>query len=229
MKVIHIFHSGFLVRTQNSVLVFDCLDESISKEFTEKDNVYVFISHSHSDHYSKDVFGWEQKNPKIKYFLGDDIYINHRQQNYFIMDKYKSLKIDDLKVQSFGSTDSGVSFLVTVDGMKIFHAGDLNWWHWKNDSKEAQRREETDFKNEVAKLENERIDIAFIPVDPRLDEYYHIAAEYFVKTIRPKVLVPMHFGNEFTITDKIKDKLSIYDVDVLKIEEKNQELDIRVI
>ncbi|WP_432665831.1 MBL fold metallo-hydrolase [Wukongibacter baidiensis] len=227
MKIIHIFHSGFLVRTENSVLVFDCLDKDISKIFTEDDKVYVFISHSHSDHYSRDVFEWERKNSNIKYFLGSDIEMNDKKSNYYTMDVYQSLNIDDLKIQSFGSTDSGVSFLITVDNMKIFHAGDLNWWHWKNDSKEAQRREEEDFKNEVAKLANESIDIAFIPVDPRLGEHYHIAAEYFTKTIKPKVLVPMHFGNEFTITDKIREKLNRYDVEVLRIERKNQELDIR--
>ncbi|WP_432402002.1 MBL fold metallo-hydrolase [Wukongibacter sp. M2B1] len=228
MRIFHIFHSGFLVRIENKVLVFDCLDKTISKEFTKEDKVYVFISHSHSDHYSKDVFEWENINSNIKYFLGDDIKLNNKKSNYYLMGRYKSQDTDDLQIQSFGSTDSGVSFLVTIDNMKIFHAGDLNWWHWKNDSKKAQRREEEDFKAEVKRLQDESIDVAFIPVDPRLEEYYHIAAEYFVKTISPKILVPMHFGNEFAITDKIKDKLSPYNVEVLRIERKNQELDIRL-
>ena len=41
----------------------------------------------------------------------------------------------DIKVKAYGSTDAGVSFLVTTSGgRKIFHAGDLNDWHWQDDS-----------------------------------------------------------------------------------------------
>ena len=28
------------------------------------------------------------------------------------------------------SPDEGVAWMVTVNGQSIFHAGDLNWWHW---------------------------------------------------------------------------------------------------
>ena len=83
-----------------------------------------------------------------------------------------------------------------------------------------------DFKYEVGKLEDEDIDIAFIPVDPRLEEYYYLSAEYFAETIKPKFLVPMHFRDNFHITKKIKEKLSSYKTKVLEIEGKNQEFDI---
>lgn len=226
MKILHIYHSGFLVEIQNQVLVFDCLDDTIADYFSNNNNVYVFISHSHSDHYSKGVFEWERKNQKIKYFLGNDIELDNNKTNYYLMDKYQSLDVDNLKIQSFGSTDKGVSFLVTIDNINIFHAGDLNWWHWKNDSQEVQKDEERAFKNEVEKFKNRNIDIAFVPVDPRLKEHYYLAAEYFAKTIKPKLLIPMHFGNDFSITRKIKDKLSEYELEVLEIQRKNQEFDI---
>lgn len=31
------------------------------------------------------------------------------------------------------STDEGVAFLVTAEGRTVFHAGDLNWWHWEGE------------------------------------------------------------------------------------------------
>ena len=42
----------------------------------------------------------------------------------------KNLSLKGVKIKAFGSTDIGISFLVSVDGVDIFHAGDLNWWHW---------------------------------------------------------------------------------------------------
>lgn len=224
----HIFHSGFLVELDKHILVFDCLDSSVSKYFSEDKSIYVFVSHSHSDHYSKDIFQWERENSRVKYFFGDDITIRNAKLNYHIMDKYQCLEIDDLKIRSFGSTDSGVSFLVNCQGINIFHAGDLNWWHWKNDSVETQKKEEKDFKFEVDKLKGEDIDIAFIPVDHRLEEYYYLSADYFAKTISPKILIPMHFGNNFNITKKIKKKLMNFDMQIIEIQKKNQEFNIKL-
>lgn len=226
MKIIHAFHSGFIVKVKDRILMFDCLDGSLSEHFSDKDDVYVFISHGHSDHYSKEVFDWERKNSKIKYFLGYDIDITDAKENYYSMERYQSLNIEGLNIQSFGSTDRGVSFLVTIDDIGIFHAGDLNWWHWENDSGQAQKKEAEDYKNEVNRLKGKKIDVAFVPVDPRLGDHYYLSAEYFAKTIDPKVLIPMHFSNEFSITKKIKNKLKSYDLKVLEIESKNQEFDI---
>lgn len=45
---------------------------------------------------------------------------------------------DVLRVHAFGSTDVGISFLVEAEGKKIFHAGDLNNWHWMDESSEVE-------------------------------------------------------------------------------------------
>ncbi|SKC84165.1 MBL fold metallo-hydrolase [Maledivibacter halophilus] len=226
MKIIHIFHSGFIIRLDDTVLVFDSIDHDTDKYFSVEDNVYVFVSHSHSDHFSTCIFDWEKTNPGIQYFLGNDIKVKKIKHNYNFMDKYKTLKVDNLKIQSFGSTDSGISFLVNINGINVFHAGDLNWWHWKNDSIEEQKKEERDFKFEVDKLIGQQINIAFVPVDPRLDEYYYLSAKYFVQRVNPKILIPMHFGHDFYITEKIKDKLNSYDTKILEINRKGQEFNI---
>jgi L-ascorbate metabolism protein UlaG (beta-lactamase superfamily) len=228
LEIIHIYHSGFLIKFDNDTLVFDCLDSSASKYFSQHGKNYVFTTHSHSDHYSQNIFEWERKNYNVEYFFGDDITIRDIRPNYHIMDKYQSLKTNNLEIETFGSTDSGVSFFVKFRGNNIFHAGDLNWWHWKNDSKETQRKEESDFKLEVDKLKGRGIDIAFIPVDPRLDEYYYLAAEYFAKTIKPKILIPMHFADNFDITKKIKEKLGDFNMEVIEIVKRDQELDINI-
>ncbi len=43
------------------------------------------------------------------------------------------------QVKAYGSTDTGVSYAITLtDGSVIFHAGDLNDWHWSEESTERE-------------------------------------------------------------------------------------------
>jgi len=218
-KITHLFHSGFIVETENHTLVFDYFNPRTNSNspssgllnfhyFAEKDNVFVFVSHSHSDHYTPEIFKWQSLNPNIKYILSDDVKAKDIKPNYYFMKKYEELKIDKIKIKTYGTTDRGLSFLVKVDGLSIFHSGDLNWWHWKDDSPQVQAKEERDFKDEIEKIKDEKIDIAFVPVDPRLEEFYYLAGEYFARTIKPNLLVPMHFGDKFYITEKFKKKIS---------------------
>ena len=36
-------------------------------------------------------------------------------------------------IASLKSTDEGVAFVVWAEGHSIYHAGDLNWWHWEGE------------------------------------------------------------------------------------------------
>jgi len=139
------------------------------------------------------------------------------------MKKYEQVNIGDIKIKTYGTTDLGLSFLVEIDNICIYHAGDLNWWHWKNDSPEAQAKEEKDFKNEVDKIKGEKIDIAFIPVDPRLEEFYHLAGKYFIETIHPKILVPMHFEDNYYIAKEFHDKVKNLNVEIPIITKENRQ------
>lgn len=225
MKITHIYHSGFMVENDDFILIFDCinpLESFISKNQFESKDIYIFVSHGHGDHFNKSILNWHKKNKDIIYILSSDIMNKSNKENICITDPYGEIELDDITVQTYGSTDKGVSFLVKTDGYNIFHAGDLNWWHWKDNSKEKQDIEAEDFKKEVEKLKGEKIDIAFIPVDPRLEEYYYFAAEYFIQTIKPKYLIPMHFTKEFNITKKLKQKLSKYETKIITINKVNE-------
>ncbi len=219
-EIYHLFHSGVAVETGEGFLVFDYYNDTpagVSRnissgvlsagDFSGRNSIYVFVSHNHSDHYNPVIFDWQRTNPGIKYILSDDIQEGLNGENIFFMKKYQNFKLDRLEIKSFGSTDQGLSFLVKTDNLTIFHAGDLNWWHWKEFSREEQEREERDFKEEIAKIEGEEIDIAFIPVDPRLEEYYYLAGDYFARRINPELLIPIHFGDNFGITSRFAGKI----------------------
>jgi len=232
IKVHYLYHSGFAVEMEKHLLIFDYYKDSftgkeksienglISAAFIKsKKNIIVFVSHSHPDHFNPVIFKWNRINKKIKYILSSDISISNPSENYFKLSKYEdiALKEEGVYVKAFGSTDIGISFLVKLEGITLFHSGDLNWWNWKEDTAEDRKAAEINFKDEIDKLKGQKIDIAFFPVDPRLDEYYLSGGEYFIKEIDPRFFFPMHFWNNMSITTKFKDAVKSYSTKVIDI------------
>ena len=131
MTLTYIFHSGFVLETEKSILIFDYwLDMSgIVPPFLKKDkHVYVFSSHFHEDHFTRAIFEWRKQHKNITYILSKDIY-KHRRANKEDADvwlaKGGAWSDDTLSVWALGSTDSGVSWIVETECKRIFHAGDL--------------------------------------------------------------------------------------------------------
>lgn len=190
----YIDHSGFSVETPSHQLIFDYFRGKVS--FGEK-TLLVFSSHSHPDHYNPDILSWQQKKPEIQYILSSDISVSDNQPdraNIHFFAPYQETTVGDVRIKTYGSTDEGVSFLIEVDGLRIFHAGDLNWWHWWGESPEEIAKAEEWFKREIAQMAGEQIDLAFFPVDPRLEQFYTLGADYFIEKLKPGILIPMHFG-----------------------------------
>ena len=126
MKIEYLHHSGCTVETENYFLVFDYYKGDINLK--DKKTI-VFSSHSHKDHYNPEIFKWQEEVEDINYVLSSDIDLEPGP-NVFIMEPYEILKLHDVNIRSFASTDLGLSFLVEVEGRTIFFAADLNWWIW---------------------------------------------------------------------------------------------------
>jgi len=236
----YLHHSGFAVETAGHFLVFDYScdkpeDEARSLESgvvtpgqLDKDKkIVVFVSHGHGDHFSHVIFDWQNDRPDIVYVLSSDIKPRAKRnlQNSYFVSHYQQLFIDDVWIKAYGSTDIGVSFLVEVDGLKIFHAGDLNCWYWYYESTpEELKQDKESFEREIEKMAGEQIDIAFFPVDPRLKEYYHMGGELFIKLLRPGLFVPMHFWEQYDITRKFADRMKGLPTKVVSLSHRGQKI-----
>ena len=63
MTLRYIFHSGFLLETERCILVFDYwMDPTdVMREYLHTSKrVYVFASHFHEDHFTKEIFSWKE-------------------------------------------------------------------------------------------------------------------------------------------------------------------------
>ncbi len=225
LDIEYIYHSGFKVETKDSVLIFDYYQGAV--ELPEGKKIYVFSSHAHPDHFNPEILLWQKNHPTLQYIFSSDIResILLQEGNYTFLEPYTEAIIDGLKIKTYGSTDEGVSFLIELpdpSGVSIFHAGDLNWWHWWGESPQEIQRAEKLFKEEMAKIKGTSIDLAFFPVDPRLEHYYSIGGEYFIQEIKPKVFVPMHFGENYEEIRSFVKKASSSPTKVIEINQRNQ-------
>ena len=238
VKIYYLYHSGYAMEIDSDFFIFDywskykqnnkdnILNRIQNKDvFKDKSNIYVFVSHNHRDHFDPVILDWADINPNIRYILSDDIVIDKSVGNFYYISPYETIDVDNINIKAYGSTDEGVSFLVKAYGLSIFHAGDLNWWYWFYESTEDEMKEyEHLYKNEIEKISGENIDIAFFPVDPRLKEYYYKGGEYFIENLKPKLFMPMHFGDKYEITKLFKDKVNCFPVEVVEILYKGQEI-----
>jgi len=208
-KIHYLYNSGFAVKTTDHFLVFDYYNDKpcpgkkgleggviTEKELAANTNTVVFVSHGHGDHYNPVILEWQKENQNIRYILSSDVPAKGEKIQSLM--PHEKLELSDMSIKTFGSTDQGVSFLISVDGLDIFHAGDLNWWHWMDESSDEEiKLSEKDFLKEMEHIIGNRIDIAFFPVDPRLGSGYYLGAERFINLTKPSMLVPMHFGDNF--------------------------------
>lgn len=201
LNITYYHHSGFSAALDDVLLIFDYwLGEN--GELPEKKRItpaflssfkeiYVFISHEHQDHLDPVVFEWRKDFP-VTYLVSYDMPVGTRGKRVSPGDEL--ILSPRVKVKAFDSTDLGVSFLVDLQGIKIFHAGDLNFWHWREEStvKEIEEADEA-FRRAVDPIMKETIDLAFFPVDPRQGRLFDAGANYFILSVKPRVLIPMHF------------------------------------
>lgn len=201
LTVTYYHHSGFSVAMADVLLVFDYWtgehgelpeDKRITVDFLKQfRQVYVFISHEHPDHLDPVVFTWRNEAP-VTYIVSADMPVGTRGKR---MAPGDNLTLSpEVSVKAFDSTDLGVSFLVDIQGVHVFHAGDLNFWHWREESTVKEIEEADDaFRQAVEPIAREKIDLAFFPVDARQGLMYDAGANYFIMCVKPRLLIPMHF------------------------------------
>lgn len=199
----HLEHSGWAVKTKNHMLVFDyAVNEGrqppkgaalanghICTCELKDQNLCVFASHVHGDHYHESIFKWKDKVPNTQYVMGFQP-AGIAADKYTLMGPRTTKLIDDIKITTIKANDLGVGFVVEVDGLNIFHPGDhAN----RNADLSGDYTPEIDF---VADLGLD-IDVAFFPVsgcgfgDP---DNVRLGVHYAIEKLNPRVLFPMHAG-----------------------------------
>ena len=201
IKVTYLGHSGFLAEVEDMYLLFDYYKGELPKMDPDK-KMAVFVSHSHYDHYGKDIFRLRDIFQQIRFILSDDIPAQEEEDVIFVRPN-EHREILGLDITTLRSNDEGVAFLVKYKNRTIYHAGDLNWWHCEGEPEEYNTKMRRSYQSEINKLQKEKIDVAFVPVDPRLGEQYCWGLDCFMKRTETARVFPMHFWETYDIFDRL--------------------------
>lgn len=196
-------HSGYAFQTRNHLLIFDywsrgrapdepalCNGYITPAEIADQ-NVTVFVSHEHGDHFDPAIFEWVSEVPNIRYFTGCPA---ETEVAYEQLEPRVVREVDGMTIRTIDSNDSGLGFLVEVDGVVILHPGD-----------HANR--ERDFSGPFcAEIDwlaatAPRPDLAVLPVSGCGFgdlEAVRLGNHYIFDTLKPRVFLPAHaMDNEY--------------------------------
>lgn len=222
IKVTYLDHSGFLVELEDAYFLFDYYKGRLPQIDLEK-KMFVFVSHAHHDHYRKDIFNLRKHFREIRYVLSTDIEIK-AEKDIVQMQPNERKEVMGAEIRTLRSTDEGVAFVVHYAGKTVYHAGDLNWWHWEGEPDEKNTEMRRAYQAEINRLMDEKIDIAFVPVDPRLGEQYCWGIDCFMKRTETKVVFPMHFWGNYSIFNRLALEKCVKDYEdrIVRIEKPGQ-------
>lgn len=213
MRAVFLDHSGFLVELPSVTLLFDWWKGELPA-LRPGLPLLVLASHRHEDHFAPKIFALDGGARKVRFLLGKDIKLSPRNLERWGVSAGTAAKcvslgggktaspLPGVTVETLPSTDEGVAFLVTADGRTVFHAGDLNWWHWEGEDKAWNRNMEVDFKRYTEPLRGRRMDLAMLPLDPRLGEPGFWGPRHFLELADIRRFLPMHQWGDFGFTER---------------------------
>jgi len=195
-------HSAWAVKSQSNLLIFDYteLRKNSKSQFLAagyinpdeiKDmNVTVFVTHGHTDHFDPVIFNWRKSVKNIQYVLG----FKPRKisaNSYTYIGPNQNKIINNIKIETLKSNDAGVAFLIEMDGLTLYHAGDhAN----KGDQYNSA------YHGEIDKLASgiEHIDMAFLLTGSACGGgavACVIEGDYYaIEKFSPAIIFPMHGG-----------------------------------
>ena len=212
MTITYIHHSGYLLETEQALLLFDFVEGALPPLDPAKD-LFVFVSHRHEDHFSPKIFDLAATHPRIRFILSDDIWQNkvpdHLHGLAWFMDPGKVLEWKEgggLRVTAFKSTDEGVAFMVETGGYTIYHAGDLNNWRWNGEDLAWNNNMSTNYRRELEKIKTSGFhpDVAMVPLDGRQEDLFYLGLDDFMRTVGAEMVFPMHFWEDFSVIPALK-------------------------
>ncbi len=207
MRITYISHSSFAVKFGEDVLLFDYPSqgslvpggEIAAKAAVRNSNLYVFVSHSHGDHYGRRVLDISKEAKRTEFIVSEDVPL----KDAIHLTSGQRLYVDSLDIETFASNDAGVAYLIRTGSTDIYYGGDLAKWDW-DDFDEATRRYMVDvFEKMIRHLSKLDVDIAFSNMDQRLESWG--GPLEFLEVVCPEYFVPIHtFGHHEWIDDLVK-------------------------
>jgi len=191
-------HASFKIK-RNKIIYIDPFD------IAEKEKAdIILITHEHYDHCSVEDVKKIIKNDTIIFTVSDCA--KKLGMNVKLVKPGDKIKIENIEIEAVPSYNINkqfhpksrgwVGFILNINGVRIYHAGD------------------TDF---IPEMKDIKVDIALVPIGGTYTMNYEEAA-HAVEVIKPKIVIPMHYGKIVGSKEdvlKFKKLLEGKDIDVI--------------
>lgn len=204
IRVTYIDHSGFFLEWEDCCFLFDYYKGDLPEPVDKP--LIVFSSHSHPDHFNPAIFDYGSRWRDAAYVLSEEIPVpkSAAGRKVYRLGGLQRLSLPpDVQVETLPSTDLGVAYLVAHRGRTVYHAGDLHWWLWDECTKEENEEMTRMFREYTRPLQGRRIDVAFLPLDPRQREDSWKGFDYYMRLCKIRWAVPMHFWGRFRCIEEL--------------------------
>lgn len=230
MHVTFLEHSAFLVELPSVTLLFDYWKGELPA-LRPDIPLLVFASHGHEDHFNPVIFSLNA----AAFLLGKDITPQDLSRRgiasetiagcIFLDGNETASPLPGVTVETLPSTDEGVAFFVTADKQTIFHAGDLNWWHWEGEPDPWNPNMARDFQTYTEPLRGRTMDLALLPLDPRLREYGFLGPKHILEIADVRHFIPMHQWKKFSFTEEFLTRYPAFANQTVPVARKGQIFD----
>ena len=170
-------HDTFLIDYENKVIYIDPYQLKGNPPKAD----YIFITHSHYDHFSKEdidkiikddtvIIGPADVISEVK--TGKTVLAEIGKENKLDGFSFKSIPAYNTNKEFHPKANKWVGYIIDIGGVKIYHAGDTD---------------------RIPEMKGLGVDIALLPVSGT----YVMTAEEAVeaaKDIKPDIAIPMHYG-----------------------------------
>ena len=181
----------------DKIIYFDPF--KLTDEYNE-DADYIFITHSHYDHFSKDDI-LKIKKDTTKIIVTSDLYEECKNMGFIdilVVEPNKEYSIDNIIFKTVPAYNidkdfhkreyNWVGYIISIDNYNLYMAGDTD---------------------NIPEIRNIKCDIAFVPVGGTYTMDYNEAVE-LIKEMKPNLAVPIHYKTVVgTVEDAYKFKESL--------------------
>ncbi len=204
MRVTYIDHSSFYLETEQAAFLFDWFRGEIPPAPADRP-LYVLVSHAHGDHYSPELFDRLAGRPGTEFILSSDVSAPRVRASITHLGPHETAEFPGLHIETLDSTDAGVAFVLECAGKRILHMGDLNWWDWgAEDTPEEAEQMERVYRSEISRLRGTLVDLAFVPLDPRLGGAFWKGLDTLMRAADVRHVIPMHCWGDYTMTARLR-------------------------
>lgn len=236
MNVTFIAHSAFLVEWEKFYTLFDYVYEpdytGALPDLDPEKPLLVFSSHSHEDHFDARVFSLLERYPLTRFFVSRDTRLTERKRKWLNIsdDAFARTTVlrpdsilltdaagEELSIRAIKSTDIGNAYLLRAEGKMVYHAGDLNRWHWESEGRAYCDSMALHYKAAMEKLasavRDEAADNGIAPelsaamavLDPRLGEAAEgLGLDGLLERVAVRHVFPMHLWKKFETIDRYR-------------------------